>query len=240
MIYLSKSLNRQAADSLFSLEELLEDSSSKSKPKEEFEREDFDTGRRNATVYPNRPKVAAKFKPSEEEIFSATPDENLTNSVPGTKDIKTFPTKQSIAETVKLDSTVSASLLKSKATSSGNYEGVAPSENIKEGVSDDEDEEMKQQWDEFMKESEEFGEKDKAKKNNDKNLTESDVDFKLTQKNAFDYFSENPSIYCSKLIKKNDYKEGSTILEEIIVKLESLSDSKIGKYDKDYCEILAI
>lgn len=233
VIYLFKSLNRQAADSLFSLEELLGDSSSKSTTKLEADKEDFDTGRRNAAIYPNRPKVTAKMKPSEEEIFSTTPDDNLTNSVPGTKDIKTFPIKQSIAETVKLDSTVT-SVHKSKTMTSGNYEGVAPSENIKEGISDDEDEEMKHQWDEFMKESEEFGEKDKAKKNIDKNLTESDVDFKLTQKNAFDYFSDNPSIYCSKLIKKNDYKEGTTILEEIIVKLESLSDSKIGKYDKDY------
>lgn len=77
-------------------------------------------------------------------------------------------------------------------------------------------------------------------KENDKNLTESDVQAKLSPKNAFDYFCDNPAVYCSKLIKKNEYKEGTQILEEIIVKIESLPDSKIGKFDKDNCEVLAI
>jgi len=64
-------------------------------------------------------------------------------------------------------------------------------------------------------------------------ISESDVKTKLTPKNAFEYFQENPTLYLSKLIKKHDYNEGCAVLEEIILQLESLSAVKINEFDKD-------
>jgi hypothetical protein len=46
--------------------------------------------------------------------------------------------------------------------------------------------------------------------------------------------------YLSKLLKKNDYKEGCKILQEIIIKVESMKEEKINNYNKDKCLLLSI
>ena len=103
----------------------------------------------------HRPRVAPKNKTiEEEEIFSVAPEDNAVNSIPGSTYIKPFPNKTSIAETIKLDSTVT-NLKESVLTPE--IGSTVDQDNIHEGVSDDDDDELKQQWDEFMKESEEFG-----------------------------------------------------------------------------------
>lgn len=144
-----------AANSLFSLEDLIGDQAALDNNENLEEDEDFDSDKRKLEHNIPRSKVTKKVnKPQEEEVFSEDPEDPPTNSLPNTKDPKTFPTKQSIAETVKLDGTVGVSM----ASGVTNYEPVEP-ENIQEGISDDEDEESNKQWDEFMKESEEFGQK---------------------------------------------------------------------------------
>lgn len=237
-VYLFKRVNNSAANSLFSLEDLIGDQNSKSNQQEDLGDSEEEYSRRNAEVHKNRPNVAAKVKASEEEEVSKPTEENPPNELPNTKDIKHFPTKNSVSSTVKLDSTVNPNF-RSKIGESDNIEQVVESENIHEGVSDEEDEDLKQQWEEFMKESEEFGKKDKEIKQQDKDLTESDVQTKLTTKNAFDYFKENPAVYLSKLIKKNDPKEGWAILEEVILQVESLKEPTINEYDRDDCEVWA-
>jgi hypothetical protein len=113
---------------------------------------------------------------------------------------------------VKLDSTVNP-LAESTMPENLNVNQVINSDNmgINEGHSDDEeeDEQLRKQWDEFMKESEEFVESEKAQKDKANALTESDVNQRLVKnKNSFDYFSEAPMEYLHKLVKKGDYKGG--------------------------------
>lgn len=60
------------------------------------------------------------------------------------------------------------------------------------------------------------------------------------KKNGFDFFWDNPAVYCSKLIKKNNDEEALPLLEEVIVQLRSLEIEQIGRYDKDQSELLAI
>ena len=84
-------------------------------------------------------------------------------------------------ETFKLDSTVTD--MKESVVTADKIGEIVEQDNIHEGISDDEDEELKQQWDEFMKESEEFGIKREAEKLVEtKALTESDIKTKLTPK----------------------------------------------------------
>jgi hypothetical protein len=72
------------------------------------------------------------------------------------------------------------------------------------------------------------------------NILESVMSQSPIKKNGFDFFCDNPAVYCSKLIKKNNDEEALPLIEEVIVQLRSMDIEQIGRYDKVQSEVLGI
>jgi hypothetical protein len=180
---------KEAVTNLFSLEELLADPVEQEEIKQEVESEEENifTGEHKNKF---RPKVSAKVcKPDSDGDENGDPDPLGDDSSQNQTDFFDNGIKESVAESVRLDNTVTSNLFVSKATYSGIIEDVAEEDNnIHEGVSDDEDEEAKVEWDKFMQESEEFGEAQNKKKAAERELTQSEVTQQMVPRNSFDYF----------------------------------------------------
>lgn len=161
--------------------------------------------------------------------------------------------KDSIASTVKLDATVfpgdtpvtsdpapidqniDPKIAKGRWIRSNSYHTDAISD-------DEEDKELNDQFQEFMKESEEFTAqaKEKLKAKDPAETAEDPLDLLLSDPTPpvskpikggpFEQFWENPASYLAKLIKKKDPKEGWAVLEEIIMKVESIESTDFFTY----------